>query len=117
LVYKAFTGAQFAECRAELDIIIHSIPLVVVSKREESNELKELLDVCREYITALRVKSAMSEHAEDPVRSLELSAYFTHCNLQPAHLMLALKTAMANAFKSKVCHSNSNSNSAVMVFI
>ena len=37
----------------------------------------------------------------DVGRSLELAAYFTHCNLQPAHLMLALKTAMANAFKSK----------------
>ena len=56
--------------------------------------------MCREYITALRVKTALGE-TEDPVRLLELSAYFTHCSLQPAHLLLALKTAMATAFKSK----------------
>ena len=42
------------------------------------------------------------ESAADVKRSLELAAYFTHCNLQPAHLMLALKTAMALAFKNKV---------------
>ena len=35
------------------------------------------------------------------MRSLELNAYFTHCNLQPSHLMLALKTAMASAYKAK----------------
>jgi coatomer protein complex subunit alpha (xenin) len=38
----------------------------------------------------------------DPARQLELAAYFTHCNLQPSHLLLALKTAMATAFKCKV---------------
>ena len=33
----------------------------------------------------------------DPKRALELAAYFTHCNLQPAHTMLALKAAMTAA--------------------
>jgi coatomer protein complex subunit alpha (xenin) len=98
--YRSFTGAQFAECRASFDKIIHAIPFVVASSRTETNDLKELLDVSREYITALRIKAAMGETSE-PTRSLELAAYFTHCNLQPAHLMLALKTAMASAFKAK----------------
>lgn len=99
-VYRSFTAAQFVECRQSLDTIIQSIPLVVAGNRNDTNDLKELLDVCREYITALRVKAAMGE-TDEPARSLELAAYFTHCSLQPAHLMLALKTAMANAFKSK----------------
>jgi hypothetical protein len=30
---------------------------------------------------------------------LELAAYLTHCNLQPAHLILALNLAMSLAFK------------------
>ena len=100
-VYRSFTSAQFSECRTGLDTIIQSIPLVVAANRTETNDVKELLDICREYITALRLKTAMGE-TDDPVRSLELAAYFTHSNLQPAHLMLALKTAMASAFKSKV---------------
>ena len=98
--YRSFTSAQFTECRASLDTIIQSIPLVVAANKLETNDIKELLDICREYITALRLKTAMGE-TEDATRSLELAAYFTHSNLQPAHLMLALKTAMANAFKSK----------------
>ena len=35
------------------------------------------------------------------VRNMELLAYFTCCNLQPAHLLLALRMAMASAFKGK----------------
>jgi coatomer protein complex subunit alpha (xenin) len=34
-------------------------------------------------------------------RILELSVYFTHCGLQPAHLVLSLRSAMANTFKNK----------------
>jgi coatomer protein complex subunit alpha (xenin) len=101
--YRAFTAAQFTECRTSLDKIITSIPLVAATSRAETNDLKELLDVSREYITAIRIKTAMGELGGDSgARSLELAAYFTHCNLQPAHLMLALKTAMATAFKNKV---------------
>ena len=63
--------------------------------------LLQLLENAREYITAIRIKAAMAEAASDPVRSTELSAYFTHCNLQPAHLLLALRSAMGTAFKHK----------------
>jgi hypothetical protein len=58
--------------------------------------------VSREYLIALKVKGAIGEAGADVARGLELAAYFTHCNLQPSHLMLALKTAMASAFKNKV---------------
>lgn len=34
-------------------------------------------------------------------RSLELAAYFTHCQLQPAHLQLSLRSAMTLAYKMK----------------
>merc|ERR1712127_479284 len=53
------------------------------------------------YITAIRIKAVMAQHAKDPKRSTELSAYFTHCNLQPVHLLLALRSAMGTAFKHK----------------
>jgi hypothetical protein len=82
--------------------IITSIPLVSAPSRVESNDLKELLEVSKEYITAIRLKTAIAEAGENPVRGLELAAYFTHCRLQPGHLLLALKTAMATAFKNKV---------------
>ena len=37
----------------------------------------------------------------DEVRQAELAAYFTRCELQPAHLMLVLDLAMTRAFKLK----------------
>jgi len=63
--------------------------------------MKEMRNICREYITAIRIKGAMAEAASDPVRATELAAYFTHCNLQPVHLLLALRSAMGTAFKHK----------------
>lgn len=102
LAYRAFTSAQFVECQEYLEKIIKAIPLVNAATKSEVTDLKELLDVSREYLIALKVKTAMDEATADVGRSLELAAYFTHCNLQPAHLTLALKTAMANAFKNKV---------------
>ena len=100
--YRLFTAAQFAECKANLDSIMSSIPLVLAASKADSNDVRELCEISREYITAIRIKSGMTEGEDANVsRQLELAAYFTHCNLQPAHLMLALKTAMASAFKNK----------------
>lgn len=101
--YRAFTAGQFTECNESLAQILDTVPLLLAGSRNEGNDLKELVDVCREYITAIRVKEEMSLVVDDIPRTLELGAYFTHCNLQPAHLLLALKTAMATAFKNKVC--------------
>ena len=100
--YRSFADAQFEECQEKLINILTSIPLVNAASRVETSDLKELLDVAREYVTAIRVKTAMGTEASSPARSLELAAYFTHCKLQPGHLLLALKTAMATAFKNKV---------------
>lgn len=101
VAYRSFTNAQFSECQSALESILKSIPLVLATSRNESNELKELLDTSREYLTAIRVKTALGEAGDNVARGLELAAYFTHCNLQPAHLMLALRTAMTTAFNRK----------------
>jgi coatomer subunit alpha len=99
--YRFFQGGKFNDCRAAFAMVLHQIPVVVTTSRAEANEIKEMVTICREYITAIRLKSAMAEAAEDPVRSTELSAYFTHCQLQPVHLLLALRAAMGTAFKHK----------------
>lgn len=65
-------------------------------------QVRELLDIAREYMTAVRLKLAIAElGGADGVRATELWAYMTHCNLQPGHLFLALKFAMGEAFKIK----------------
>ena len=99
--YRFFQAGKFNDSKASFAKVLTQIPLVVTDNRAEANEMKEMLAVCREYITAIRIKGAMSEAGSDPVRATELSAYFTHCNLQPVHLLLALRSAMGTAFKHK----------------
>jgi coatomer protein complex subunit alpha (xenin) len=99
--YRFFQGGKFNDSKAAFCDVLAKIPLVVTLSRQEQNEIKEMMAICREYITAIRIKGSMAEAAEDPVRSTELSAYFTHCNLQPVHLLLALRSAMGTAFKHK----------------
>ncbi|GFH51498.1 hypothetical protein CTEN210_07974 [Chaetoceros tenuissimus] len=99
--YRFFQGGKFNDAKAAFTSVLIDIPLVVTDNRSEANEVKEMLEICREYITAIRIKGAISENMKNPARCTELSAYFTHCNLQPAHLLLALRSAMGTAFKFK----------------
>jgi coatomer protein complex subunit alpha (xenin) len=99
--YKFFQGGKFNDSKASFVDVLTKIPLVVTNSPQEQNEMKEMLSICREYITAIRIKGAMSDAGADPIRATELSAYFTHCNLQPVHLLLALRSAMGTAFKHK----------------
>jgi coatomer protein complex subunit alpha (xenin) len=99
--YRFFQGGKFNDSKNAFADVLTKIPLVVTSSKQEASEVKEMMTIAREYITAIRVKSAMAEAAADPVRATELSAYFTHCNLQPVHLLLALRSAMGTAFKHK----------------
>lgn len=99
--YRSFQGGKFNDAKAAFTAVLIDIPLVVTENKSEANEIKEMLEICREYITAIRIKGAISDFASDPIRCTELSAYFTHCNLQPAHLLLALRSAMGTAFKFK----------------
>ena len=99
--YRAFQGGKFNDAKAAISDILVKIPLVVTSSRNEASEVKDILEISREYITAIRIKGTMSVVQKDPVCSSELSTYFTHCNLQPNHLLLALQSAIGTSFKRK----------------
>jgi hypothetical protein len=67
-----------------------------------SLQVKELVGICKEYVIALRCELKRKELREDDVgRAAELAAYFTHCNLQPVHMALSLRSAMTIFFKLK----------------
>jgi len=73
-----------------------------VAPRKEVDEVKELVTICKEYHIALRCELRRKElKEEDATHAMELAAYFTHCNLQPVHLALSLRSAMTVFFKSK----------------
>ena len=99
--YRFFQTGKFNDAKNSFSEVLSQIPLTIAESTNEANEMKEMLEICREYITAIRIKGAMAEAGSDPVRSTELAALFTHCNLQPVHLLLALRSAMGTSFKHK----------------
>jgi len=95
--YRTFTNGKFNEAMTLFECILFALPLVVANTRNEANEIKELIGICREYLVGISAELARKDVVQNKgpdTRILELSAYFTHCELQPKHLHLTLKSAM-----------------------
>ena len=100
--YRLTTEGKFADALKAFTGILHAVPLLVVDTRKEVDDVRELQTVARDYCLALRLELKRKELKDnEPTRNAELAAYFTHCNLQPVHLALSLRSAMAVFFKLK----------------
>lgn len=103
--YELTTNGKFAEAVENFRSILLSAPLLVVDSKQEIAEAQQLIEMCREYIVGLQMELYRKEHAkatvEDQKRICELAAYFSHCNLQPIHKILTLRTALNLFFKLK----------------
>jgi coatomer subunit alpha len=101
-LYKHFTDGKFSDAAATCDALFALIPLLVVNTKAEVAEVKAIVAAVTEYKLACRIMMmAKSTDPNDGTRQIELSAYMTHCALEPPHLMLAVNLAMAMAFKHK----------------
>jgi len=103
--YTATTEGKFSDAQTHFLFIMHNLLLLAVDTKAEANEAKELLGLCREYVTGIRLelqrKELSTSKQDNTLRQAELAAYFTHCNLQPKHLVLSLRSAMNSAHKIK----------------
>lgn len=99
--YKLTTDGKFSDALRLFQGILHSITLLVVETRKEVEDVRELITVARDYTLALKIELKRKEVKDDAARQAELAAYFTHCNLQPIHLSLSLRSAMSVFFKLK----------------
>ncbi|KAF2883804.1 hypothetical protein ILUMI_22390 [Ignelater luminosus] len=103
--YQLTTGGKFAEVVEKLQSLLLQVTLLVVDSRQEISETQQLLKICREYILGLKMealrKSLPKSTIEEQKRQCEMAAYFTHCNLQPIHQILTLRTALNMFFKMK----------------
>ncbi|PUZ58521.1 hypothetical protein GQ55_5G515600 [Panicum hallii var. hallii] len=97
--YKATTEGKFPEALRQFLSILHTIPLLVVDSRREVDEVKELIEIVREYVLGLKMEVKRKEMKDDPIRQQELAAYFTNCKLQKVHMRLVLTSAMGLCFK------------------
>jgi len=105
LGYRATTEGKFSDALVHFLSIMHNLLLIVVDTKQESNEARELLGLAREYVTGIRLelqrKELSTSKQDTSIRQAELAAYFTHCNLQPPHLILSLRSAMNCSYKVK----------------
>ncbi|GFP95169.1 coatomer subunit alpha-1 [Phtheirospermum japonicum] len=106
--YKATTVGKFSEALKHFLSILHTIPLIVVETRREVDEVKELIVIVKEYVLGLQMELKRKELKDNPIRQLELAAYFTHCNLQIPHVRLALTQAMNACYKAKNLNTAAN---------
>jgi coatomer protein complex subunit alpha (xenin) len=102
--YEMFVNMKFQEALGLFKRVLQMIPMVVVSKEEEILQLQEILAYAREYTIAIMLRLAYDALPADgdkqaQIRAAELASYLTRRDLQPAHLMLVVKVAMAKAFK------------------
>ncbi|MQL80255.1 hypothetical protein Taro_012713 [Colocasia esculenta] len=99
LAYKSTTEGKFSEALRLFLSILHTIPLIVVDQRKDVDDVKELIEIAREYVLGLKMEVKRKETKDSSVRQQELAAYFTNCKLQKGHLRLVLISAMTVCFK------------------
>ncbi|UXI18026.1 Exocyst complex component 8 [Sarcoptes scabiei] len=103
--YQLTTLGKFQDAIERFRNLLLSILFLTVDSKQEINEAKQLLEICREYILGLSIeierKSMPKESLENQKRSCEMAAYFTHIHLQPIHQILTLRTALNLFYKLK----------------
>lgn len=103
--YQLTTGGKFTEAIEKMQALMLQVTLLVVDTKQEISEAQQLLKICREYVVGLKMetlrKTLPKTTAEEQERQCEMAAYFTHCNLQPIHQILTLRTALNMFFKLK----------------
>lgn len=103
--YQATTGGKFQSAVDKFRSVLLSIPLLVVDTKAQITEAQQLLSICREYILGLSMeivrKDLPKSTLEDQIVLCEMAAYFTHCEIQPIHLILTLRTALNLFYRLK----------------
>lgn len=103
--YQLTTQGKFTEAIEQFRSNLLSVPLLVVETKQEIAEAQQLIEICREYIVGLQMevyrKELPKESIDEQKRVCELAAYFTHCQLQPIHKILTLRTAVNLFYKLK----------------
>ncbi|KAI0327228.1 coatomer subunit alpha-2 [Cubamyces sp. BRFM 1775] len=96
--FRAVSGNKLPEAQTIFRSVLRSLLLVPISSDNEAKEWRDLVTLSREYLLGVSLelerRRVAQENPDNVRRSLELAAYFTHCKLQPAHLQIALRSAI-----------------------
>ncbi|KAG6377425.1 coatomer WD associated region-domain-containing protein [Boletus reticuloceps] len=116
--FRSVSGNKLPEAQAVFRSVLQTLLLVVVSSDEEAKEVNQFTLVAsfllvltrwklqwrdtvvsaREYLLGVSIELERRRVAQDEPdnvrRQLELAGYFTHCQLQPPHMQIALRSAI-----------------------
>ncbi|KAJ3556387.1 hypothetical protein NM688_g2052 [Phlebia brevispora] len=96
--FRAVSWNKLSEAQAVFRTALQTILLVPVSSDSEAKEWRDLVTLCREYLLGVSIelerRRVAQEEPDNIRRCLELAAYFTHCQMQPVHLQIALRSAI-----------------------
>ena len=103
--YQLTTGGKFTDAIEKFRAILLTVPLLVVENKQDESEAVQLREIAMNYLVGLTMETRRKElpkgTSEEQKRLCEMAAYFTHCNLQPVHQILTLRTACNLFFKLK----------------
>eukprot|EP01071_Lankesteria_metandrocarpae_P006581 Lankesteria_metandrocarpae@DN4409_c0_g1_i1.p1 len=101
--HKFVTAGKFQNALNSFQTTLQCLPLAVASNTEEEAQLNGYVDLCRCYITAMRLettRTALSPEDASGPRNVELAAYFASCKVIPSHRFLILRKAIGICNKS-----------------
>lgn len=94
------TLGKFSDASKLFENVLLSVMFVPVESSDEEAELFALRAQCREYLLGLQMEQERKETlASNDMRSLSLACYFSMCALSNDHLILALRSALTQAYK------------------
>jgi len=100
--YSLTLKGKFEDATNTFRNILLSVPLLVVDSRQDVTNAQQLIVTCKEYIVGLMMEQKRKSLSKsEDVRQAEMACYLTHCNWDPQHLKLALRTAYSSTFKLK----------------
>lgn len=96
------TGGKFSDAARLFENVLLSCLFLVIGSEEEKEAVLGVIQQCREYLRGLHMEHLRKElMASDEQRSLSLACYFATCVLGRDHLILALRSALTQAYKLK----------------
>ncbi|GLB42351.1 putative coatomer (COPI) alpha subunit C-terminus [Lyophyllum shimeji] len=96
--YRCVSSNKLVDAQNTFRSVLTALLLVVLSSDDEAKQWRETVTAAREYLLGVSIeleRRRVAEAEPDNIRrNLELAAYFTHCQLQPPHMQIALRSAI-----------------------
>lgn len=94
------TGGKFNDASKLFENVLHSSLFTLQEDDDMGAQLEQVISTCREYLVGLHIEQLRKDTMSSDVEgSTALACYFTYCQLRNEHMILALRSALTQAYK------------------